>query len=207
MTINEKLTLFANELNEIEDNNLRLFAAYLIANAPEYFFTAPASSSGKYHPYFANEVGGLVKHTRCVIFYAICNSESFNFDTHTKDIAIIAALTHDIKKQGDDDEGNRTLWEHPELAHNYVLDMQKKYPELISVEDAKIIANAILSHMGKWQHEKKFVKNRQQFPLPSTMFEYAIQSADYIASRAELTGFDFKPTDGLTIPEIKTQLK
>lgn len=203
-SIKERLTAFANELNDIQDDNLRQFAAQLLANAPEYFFTIPASSSGKHHPYFAREVGGLVKHTRCVVFYAECNAESFNFDSHTKDLAIIAALAHDIKKRGDNDAKNYTVWEHPELAYNFILEMQNTYPNLISVEDATIVANAILSHMGKWWHDEKFTKDKKQFPLPTTMLDYAIQSADYMASRVELTGFAFRPTDNVPIPLIAT---
>lgn len=199
MNINERLSLFANELNDIQDNNLRQFAVQLLVNAPEYFFTVPASSSGKYHPYFAREVGGLVKHTRCVIFYAECNAESFNFDSHIKDLAIIAALAHDIKKQGNNNTGSHTVWEHPELAYNYVLEMQKTNSHLISVEDATIIANAILCHMGKWQHDAQFTRGKKAFPLPTTLFDYAIQSADYMASRVELTGFAFRPTDGVIV--------
>lgn len=203
-SIKERLTAFANELNDIQDYNLRQFAAQLLANAPEYFFTIPASSSGKHHPYFAREIGGLVKHTRCVVFYAECNAESFNFDSHTKDLAIIAALAHDIKKQGNNDARNYTVWEHPELAYNFILEMQNTYPNLISVEDATIVANAILSHMGKWWHDEKFIKGKKQFPLPTTMLDYAIQSADYMASRVELTGFAFRPTDNVSIPLIAT---
>lgn len=199
MNINERLSLFANELNDIQDNNLRQFAVQLLVNAPEYFFTVPASSSGKYHPYFAREVGGLVKHTRCVIFYAECNAESFNFDSHIKDLTIIAALAHDIKKQGNNNTGSHTVWEHPELAYNYVLEMQKTNSHLISVEDATIIANAILCHMGKWQHDAQFTRGKKAFPLPTTLFDYAIQSADYMASRVELTGFAFRPTDGVVV--------
>ena len=202
MNINERLQLFANELNDIKDNNLRQFAVQLLTNAPEYFFTVPASSSGKYHPYFAREVGGLVKHTRCVIFYAECNAESFNFDEHTKDLAIIAALAHDIKKQGDNNTGSHTVWEHPELAYNYILETQKANANLISVEDATIIANAILCHMGKWQHDPQFTRSKKAFPLPTTLFDYAVQSADYMASRVELTGFAFRPTEGVSIPGV-----
>lgn len=204
MNINERLSLFANELNDIQDNNLRQFAVQLLVNAPEYFFTVPASSSGKYHPYFAREVGGLVKHTRCVIFYAECNAESFNFDSHIKDLAIIAALAHDIKKQGNNNTGSHTVWEHPELAYNYVLEMQKTNSHLISVEDATIIANAILCHMGKWQHDAQFTRGKKAFPLPTTLFDYAIQSADYMASRVELTGFAFRPTDGVIVRGYET---
>lgn len=206
MSINDRLQLFANELNDIKDNNLRQFAVQLLTNAPEYFFTVPASSSGKYHPYFAREVGGLVKHTRCVIFYAECNAESFNFDEHTKDLAIIAALAHDIKKQGNGNAGSHTVWEHPELAYNYVLENAKVYSQLISIEDATVIANAILCHMGKWQHDAQFTRGKKAFPLPTTLFDYAIQSADYMASRVELTGFAFRPTDGVLVPGIVTAM-
>jgi hypothetical protein len=204
MNINERLSLFANELNDIQDNNLRQFAVQLLVNAPEYFFTVPASSSGKYHPYFAREVGGLVKHTRCVIFYAECNAESFNFDSHIKDLAIIAALAHDIKKQGNNNTGSHTVWEHPELAYNFILETQKNNPDLITVEDATIIANAILCHMGKWQHDAQFTRGKKAFPLPTTLFDYAIQSADYMASRVELTGFAFRPTDGVIVRGYET---
>lgn len=204
LTLTERLTLFANELNDIQDIKLRQFAIQLLANAPDYFFTAPASSSGKYHPYFAREIGGLVKHTRCVVFYAACNAESFDFDSHTRDLAIIAALAHDIKKQGNNNEGEHTVWEHPELSHNFVIEMQKVNPELITIDDTMIIANAILSHMGKWQHYSQYTKDRKQYPLPKTLFDYAIHSADYMASRVELTGFAFRTTEGVDISEIIT---
>ena len=113
-------------------------------------------------------------------------------------------MAHDIKKRGDNDAKNYTVWEHPELAYNFILEMQNTYPNLISVEDATIVANAILSHMGKWWHNEEFTKGKKQFPLPTTMFDYAIQSADYMASRVELTGFAFRPTDNVSIPLITT---
>ena len=189
-----RLKLFKNELNDIQDNNLRQFAIHLLTNAPDYFFMVPASSSGKNHPYFARENNGLVKHTRCVVFFAECNAESFNFDSYTKDMLIITAIAHDIKKQGNN-SSNHTAWEHPELAHDYILEMQNKYPDLISVENATIIANAILSHMGKWQNLPKYTQGRKAYPLPVSLFDYALQSADYIASRKEILSFNFRPIE------------
>ena len=197
METNLRLNFFENELNDIKDDNLRAFAIHLITGAPDYFFTAPASSSGKFHPYFAREISGLVKHTRCVIFFAECNAASFNFDDYTRDMLIIAGLAHDIKKQGNKDIGERTVWEHPELAHDYILEMQAKYPDLISFENATIIANAVLCHMGKWQHLKEFTKDKKSFPMPTSLFEFALQSADYMASRTEITGFNFRPTNNI----------
>lgn len=199
-----RLQLFANELNDIKDAKLQAFAVKLLTNAPDYFFTVPASSSGKYHPYFAREEGGLVKHTRCVVFYAECNAESFDFDPHLKDLVIIAALAHDIKKQGDNNYGKHTVWEHPELAYNFILETQKNNPDLITVEDATIIANAILCHMGKWSHHPEFTRGKKAYPMPVTLFDYALQSADYMASRTELTGFAFRSTDGVVVRGYET---
>ena len=195
----QRVQLFVNEINDIQNDSLREFAIQLLLHAQDYFFVVPASSSGKYHPSFTRGEGGLVKHTRCVVFYAECNAESFGFSQHDKDLIIISALAHDIKKQGNNNNGKHTVWEHPELAHDFILEMQTKYPHLISIDDAQIIANAVLCHMGKWAHNKEFVKTRKQYPMPNTLFEYALQSADYIASRTELISFEFRPTDGLTI--------
>lgn len=197
----EKINLFVNELNDIRDIKLRSFAIQLLLNAPEYFYTVPASSSGKYHPYFAKDEQGLIKHTRCVVFFAECNAESFNFDVHSKDLIIIAAIAHDIKKQGNNSYGKHTVWEHPELAHDYILEMQIKYPELITIEDATIIADAVLCHMGKWAHLPEYIKKKKQYPLPNSLFEYALQSADYMASRSELIGFDFRNTDNIELKD------
>ena len=204
MDNNMRLQLFANELNDIKDAKLQAFAVKLLTNAPDYFFTVPASSSGKYHPYFAREEGGLVKHTRCVVFYAECNAESFDFDPHLRDLVIIAALAHDIKKQGDNNYGKHTVWEHPELAYNFILETQKNNPDLITVEDATIIANAILCHMGKWSHHPEFTRGKKAYPMPVTLFDYALQSADYMASRTELTGFAFRSTDGVIVRGYET---
>lgn len=70
METNIRLQFFVNELNDINDQKLKTFAIKLLTEAPDYFFTVPASSSGKYHPYFAREENDLVKHTRCVVFFA-----------------------------------------------------------------------------------------------------------------------------------------
>lgn len=186
MKTQERIQLFSNELNSIKNDKLRQFAICLLENAPDYFFSVPASSSGKYHPDFAREVGGLVKHTKCVIFFSQCNAQSFNFDDEEQDLIIIAALAHDIKKQGNNDTGKHTLWEHPRLASEYIMQMYNKYNDLISKEKAKKISDAIISHMGKWAHMPEYTKNKEVFPMPKNIFEMALQSADYIASRNEI---------------------
>lgn len=196
MTRGEKISVFINELNYIKDNNLNAFARELIANAEDYFFTVPASSSGKYHPQFSLGVGGLVRHTRCVAYFAMSAGESYNFDQHTTDLLVIAALAHDIKKQGHISNGH-TVREHPLYGADYVIEMQNKFPNFITREDAEKIAGAIRSHMGKWEGTREWVKDttKELFPMPKDGFEQALQMADYVASRKYILSFQFDETE------------
>lgn len=196
MTRGEKISVFINELNYIKDNNLNAFARELIANAEDYFFTVPASSSGKYHPQFSLGVGGLVRHTRCVAYFAMGAGESYNFDQHTTDLLVIAALAHDIKKQGHISNGH-TVREHPLYGADYVIEMQSKFPNFITKEDAEKIAGAIRSHMGKWEGTREWVKDttKELFPMPKDGFEQALQMADYVASRKYILSFQFDETE------------
>lgn len=196
MTRGEKISVFINELNYIKDNNLNAFARELIANAEDYFFTVPASSSGKYHPQFSLGVGGLVRHTRCVAYFAMSAGESYNFDQHTTDLLVIAALAHDIKKQGHISNGH-TVREHPLYGADYVIEMQNKFPNFITKEDAEKIAGAVRSHMGKWEGTREWVKDttKELFPMPKDGFEQALQMADYVASRKYILSFQFDETE------------
>lgn len=192
----DRLKLFVNELGDITEENLRKFAEELISNADEYFFTVAASTSGKYHPQFDLGEGGLVRHTRCVAFFAKCEATSRMFTEHETNMLIVAAIAHDIKKLGDGKTGH-TVDDHPKFAAEYINETNKR-TKLLSAKDEKIIANMVYSHMGKWGNEKGL-------PLPQTELEKSLQSADYIASRKELLGFDFRPTEKVEI--IKEDVK
>ena len=196
--VEKRLKLFVNELNDITEENLRKFAEELIINADDYFFTVAASTSGKYHPQFDLGDGGLVRHTRCVVFFAQCEAMSRMFTEHETNLMIVAAIAHDIKKLGDG-KGKHTVDDHPRFAAEYINDTNKR-TELLSAEDENILANMVWSHMGKWGHEKL-----SDLPLPKTDLEKALQAADYIASRKELLGFDFRPTEVVDIPKEETK--
>lgn len=196
ITKEDRLKLFVNELNEISDEKLRNFAEDLIANADDYFFTIAASTTGKYHPQFDLGVGGLVRHTRCVVFFSICEATSRCFEEHEKNLLIVAALAHDIKKLGDG-SGKYTVPDHPKWAAEYILARQEE-TKLITKKDAKLISDIVYSHMGKWGAQ-------DGMPMPKTELEKALQSADYIASRKEILDFDFKPTEkvDIQVEEVK----
>lgn len=188
----DRLKFFVNELDEIKDKKKREFAEDLIANADEYFFTIAASTSGKYHPQFDLGDGGLVRHTRCVAFFALCEAESRCFSDEDRDLIIISALAHDMKKLGDG-RGKHTVPDHPKWAAEYVWERYEA-TKLLTKKEAMKVQAAVYAHMGKWGAE-------DGMPMPNNEFEKSLQSADYIASRKELLGFDFKPTEKVVIVE------
>lgn len=188
----DKLKLFANEFSDIKDANLREFAKELVSNADDYFFTVAASTSGKYHPQFDLGDGGLVRHTRCVIFFAESIATSLMMNQHDTDLLIIAALAHDIKKLGNGGS-KHTVGNHPTCAKEYVELTQSLKPHLMTKEDCIKVCGAVESHMGKWGHES------DGLPLPQTEFEKALQCADYIASRKEILDFNFRSTEEVNI--------
>ena len=180
----ERIELFQRELSYITDNKLKEFAKILIVNADDYFFEVPASSSGKYHPDFARGNGGLVRHTKAVVYFtnefARASIELKKIDRYKADLLVIAALAHDIKKQGDG-LGKHTVSEHPQLAADYIDDMWNKYGEdLLSEESMNFICEVVESHMGPWCK-----------PVPETHEQLLVFFADYTASRKEILGLDF----------------
>ena len=187
MNKKDKVKLFINELNDIKDKNLRKFAEKVIENAEDYFFTIAASTTGKYHPKFDLGDGGLMRHTRLVEYLAVCEAISRMFTEHDTDLLIIAALAHDIKKLGNN--GSRyTVVSHPLIAAQYLEELYEKNKNLISESDLKKVCGAVKSHMGQWG-------GKDGLPIPKDDFEFALQAADYIASRREWLDFDFRPTE------------
>ena len=190
--------MFINEIGDIKDADLKAFATELIANADDYFFVVPASSSGKYHPPFDLGDGGLVRHTRLVAYMARSLAESYCFSDYDTDCLIVAALAHDIKKQGDGNTGH-TVWDHPILAMHYIQEIYGKTSFNVPADTIAKICNAVSSHMGKWGNEPRFCKGNTPLPMPVTEFEKALQAADYVASRKEITDFKFRDTEEVNI--------
>lgn len=170
----EKIKVFEDELSTINDSSLKKFAKLLLEDAEEWFFTAPASSSGKYHPDYARSHGGLALHTKAVIMFAneIIRTEMFEINEHEADLIRIACLIHDIKKYGDVKKNMHTLKNHPELASEYLQTIYKKNKKLVNKEDVDIISNMVISHMGIYGDIK-----------PNTILEKIVHIADSIASR------------------------
>ncbi len=49
------------ELRYIKNERIKESGKVLVEKIPSYFFTIPASSTGKYHPLFSQGTGGIIK--------------------------------------------------------------------------------------------------------------------------------------------------
>jgi len=186
---------FSKELETFKNEDIRNFAEVLIDNAPDYFFHVPASSTGKYHPKYALNDGGLLRHTKAVVrFYNhIMTIEQNNnmFTEREIDLGRIACMVHDIQKSGTEEyyieQSNNgenkvfTVFNHPLLAAKYVMSYKGQY---LSDEELKFIALATGSHMGEWntnKHEPDII-----LPKPKTDMQKIVHLADYLASRKDI---------------------
>lgn len=171
----DKLEIFRNEIDSIKDGGIIRLAELAIRNADPHFFIISASSTGKYHPAFDRGLGGLVRHTKCVVQVAKWLSTANQLTELETDILIIASLVHDIKKVNN---GFMTDTRHPEKAAEYLRGLTSE--QLVSDEVMDEICNCIEAHMGIYGNKH-----------PSTKLEYIMHSADYIASRDSWEGFTF----------------
>lgn len=154
---------------------------------PDYFFTKPASSSGKYHPAFANKNNGLMLHSLAVVKLTDLLSKISDItDNNIYNDLICAAWLHDMFKYGDPDKNNsNTVFEHPKYAAEFF-----KNPDVIAkcisfglnISDINLISDLISTHMGQYNTNKysKIILN-----TPETDLQRLLSAADYLASRKE----------------------
>jgi len=123
---------FNTELDYIEHESMRVLASNLIEQLPDYFFKVAASSTGKYHPDYAQGVGGLVRHTKAAVRIAMellrlsCYRDLLKF----KDCILVALLLHDGWKHGpiteDGSYNNYTTFSHPKVCYDWIISLSKQ---------------------------------------------------------------------------------
>ena len=172
--------MFKREIGWITDDGVRDVAEGVVEKIPEYFYELAASSTGKYHPDYAQGNGGLLRHTKAAVRIAkdIMDLEMYHFTEFEKSCAILALILHDSCKYGLPGE-NRSLYtkfEHPVLASQFA---KEELPQYIS----DVVCPLIESHMGQWN-----TSNRSSYVLakPVTTLEQVVHLADYLASRKYL---------------------
>ena len=176
-----KIRYFNKEINYIKNESKRRDMEYLIKLLPDYFFSIPASSSGKYHPKFANTNNGLVKHTKVAVRIAYDLFETVNnFSDDDKDLIIMALIMHDGLKKGLVEEKD-TQHDHPLLVSKLIMENVDNLE--MDIDDVRKMCMLIESHMGKWNTSKY---SDVELPVPKTEMQRFVHRCDYLASRMYL---------------------
>jgi hypothetical protein len=158
---------------------------------PEYFFTIPASSTGKYHPSYALGEGGLVKHTQAAVRIAIelFRVEIFRYTEDEKDMIISSLILHDGCKSGLN-HSKYTVTEHPLIVAKMIRE-NNEINSCVDKEMLEIILSNIETHMGYWVFDYK--TKRAVLPKPKSKLQNFVHWCDYLASRKCLEfNFDVK---------------
>ena len=177
-----KIDTFNLEYTYLKDDNNVLDLKFLVNLLPDYFFEIPASSTGNYHPKFALNKKGLVRHTKVAVrmAYELLNTETFGnrFSDKEKDIIIMALVLHDGLKNGDP-KSDFTRSDHPLLISKLI--MENKDNLKMAVDDIRLLCCTIESHMGQWNLDN-FTK-KEILPKPKTEMQRFVHMCDFLASR------------------------
>lgn len=182
----EKIDLLLKEYyDSIKDENVKKFLDECIRTIPTYWYTVPASSSGKYHPNYALGDGGLLRHTVALLrfFNRLTENDVFkkSFTDKELDLMRVACLMHDSRKCGSDEDFEKsryTKFDHPILAAEAVRSIDSKF---ISDEEKELVANAIESHMGQWNTDPSG-RYKVVLPTPQNKYQKIVHLVDYLAA-------------------------
>lgn len=180
-------TVFATELNFLRNQDIRnLVIDCMTRFAAEYFWSCPASTSGKYHPKISLGEGGLIRHTKLAVWMGKELSKAYDLIPLDRDIVIASLLLHDIIKNGKElDSGGFAKTPNATAMHGIWLaqilqEESLEWPEERSMMPIDAIISAIAGHMGIWT-DKEY---SQSMPLNQfSQTSIIVHLADYIASR------------------------
>ncbi len=158
---------------------------------PDYFFTAPASATHKYHPRWADRPDGLLLHSLAVCRCAANLLDLFPDIRGTEYNEIIfACWHHDMFKYGELEnykDGEMTTHEHPVHAADFfrlpeVREILARPEFGIRWQSCDEIALLIQSHSGPYRSSRF-----SEFKLPecAAVKQKLVYKADWFASRKE----------------------
>lgn len=177
----EKLEVFKEEINYINNPKIKDSLCYMIEKLPDYFFTVAAASTGKYHPGYAQGEGGLLRHSKAAvrIGYELLSDPSISdkYTSDEKDLMLMGLLLHDGLKLGHDKE-KYTRFDHPILMAKYIED--EKSNMQLTDDEVRLVSDVIKTHMGPWT---KDYNGEEVLEKPKTKYQNFVHMCDYLASR------------------------
>lgn len=177
----DKSKIFKKELEYIKDKEIREDAKFIIEELPDYFFEVDASSTGKYHPKYAQGKLGLGRHVKSAVKFAVelLSNPSIgkSYTERDKDLIVLSLLIHDGLKYGKEKE-KYTRFDHPLLIAQFVKDNKENLH--MNDEDIEKVSKAVASHMGPWNTNQY---SEVELPIPRAPMEKFVHMCDYLASR------------------------
>ena len=179
--------IFDNILNTFENDDIKEFAIDRINNFPSYFWTVPASSSGRYHPKISLGNGGLARHTVAVVRFLNhifgVNEIANKYTSRERDLMRVAAIVHDSFKSGtqaDYEQNQQTKFNHPLLVAEYI-----RRSSGLPQDELELIAHIVEAHMGSFKTTNKYYPG-VELPIPKDKYQIFVHLADYLASRQDI---------------------
>ena len=181
---------------DIQSPNLLLFLNKCIKVIPVDFKKAVASTSGKYHPFFARLEGGLLHgHTRYGLMFVNHLCEYYQFTQYEKEQTIIAMFLHDSFKGGRaSGKWGHTVRDHAVIAYEEFSkipldDIRLMDGTILNGKEAKEnILAAIRFHMGQWSSPKSEIPLALQSRW-TNRYVLITQTADYLSSKQDIPEF------------------
>lgn len=185
MTAQEKQAVFAPLLRNFETDYIRDYCNDMIAEIPDYIFTMPSSTSGKYHNQTQCQTYGQIYHI--YMFASIMEHllrlehKQEVFDSPTvRDALRCVPIFHDAIKCGWNGS-TYTVQNHPVLARDWVLNTKVEHD--IADKAKKYIAKCCEAHSGQWNTNRS---GEEIMKKPTTAAEKFVHECDILASRADL---------------------
>lgn len=188
-----KKAVFKELLDQFETEEMRFYCEDMIEHIPDYIFTMPSSTSGKFHNATQCKPHGQIYHI--IMFGAImnyrlalkCNKEKFNNPFH-RDAMRCVPIFHDAIKCGWNGS-TFSVHDHPMLAGAWVRETKVEHD--IDNEIKEMIARMCERHSGEYTSSKR---SKIVLPEPETEMEILVHECDILSSRSDI---DMQPSEYL----------
>ena len=192
-----KYNIFEPMSKTFETDIMRKYFLDMVQEIPDYIFTMPSSTSGKYHNKTQCETYGQIYHVYMfseILNYRLNlkgNKEKYNNPILRDCMRCIPAF-HDAIKCGLNGS-QYTVHEHPILAQEWVLNTKVEHD--IDIKLKKLIGDMCAAHSGEWTSNKR---SKVVLPEPKNDMELFIHECDILSSRNNI--------DLIISDELKTLL-
>lgn len=179
-----KIAVFKSLLDEFETPQVRAYCEDMIVLLPDYLFTMPSSTSGKYHSPEQCETYGQIVHI--LAFGYIMNTllrleyNQIKYpNAMQRDLLRCTPILHDGWKCGKN--GSKfSVGDHPKIAADWI--RQTVVAHDINSQYKFYLADLVESHTGQWNTTKEGVTLKK----PQNDAQMLVHECDMLSSRRDL---------------------